>query len=1378
MIFLYLLVFLIIIVLVYYFFLQKLPLKLIAKALNAKIQVQEQSGLFSFSSLYLDAPNLYLAISDSKVYISLLGLFTRKRKLLRINISRLRLQLNKINNKKEKVDQIEINQNDDSQPSTEKKKAINSDDNSNFNNFSKNPPYFNHFDIQKQNKDEIANGNKKIVTDDKKIFSRILSMFVFYMFRFLEININKIEFITEINQQGSKKVIQKSGNFDNFKEDFKNNRYESNSDNQTNKIAIIIETSILIQYERTENSMISIEIGDSSLEINGTKKLGLQKFNFMIMIELIAIYDFLSQAKQIILSKSQFSELTVEINESIVEIKPLIISLRFFPGNCNISFSSIKVNIPYEFPQFIISFKSICLSTQFPLQKYNDYINSTRKHIEIGNDITSQPGSDNDDKKKKKKRKSSSKTSSQNSMDFDRHELKKVEATVEDFNVKIVSDHFLHLTKIYFSICDFKKLDFNVTVSSFYFHYSTLDGLKIFPVYKMLRSDRNEPRRYVFAFPLNGRVHIDDFTAKLHLTDQARVEGTSSDVTYSNGAFQFPLVKLRINKNQMAKVRKFSISSPDQTFFTFSADYVVAHDRKKVPIGNFIMNIVYAWRIIKPWASRKKYDEETLPFPIAIHVKKVCAKFHDNPINVKLATLASDVIQPFLQEKIVMQDIFNRKVSDLNFSNNQSSNAIQKLSELYFNTYRKMINKQTFHKYILKMTVTDLDAYLDSRNVAPGMENLLHKFDPTTAELHPNVSWETLEGLKVDIKIGSYIAEMMHLKQPFMEGHKATMKGTVIVAEIQDNHPIEVITNIYSQPHNAPGRATDVKLYCDLLANVDSFEFYFGGPANRLLDDFADTIVACIPQAKLDPSPPLRWWDMLRNIIRGRYVANVNHFIANIVGGTQTYDINNCVSLNAYDAKLQITEGNFMLNTNYLDLLRMKKGPIICHFPNFSTDFSINWKTHGGGNPKKHLIIPNVDLFGVEGYDTFHDFRAIEVTYTFVINFTNDKVSPFITMDVAHLSWIIDPILNLFGVNPMNDCYERKVGVDCSRKDNKPEIYFFGSLPCKINVKMSTTPTFSLRIFDHFPVENNENENDDSDKDKKRAINGTSIDVTLQNFTLDCNMKVSKSEFKINGSIFSDSVLFNATDLCIYSKFSKELSTTFMVFTGVIFKYIQEKMSIGVSNIRIIANQFNTKYLKEYLEAFFHFLPDFSNDNESQTSNDENDVKNRVRKEINRIRKSKRATLNSDGDLLTHLLRRRSSQKTITAQKGRENSIMNNSNNSFFDKFSKPLISLEVPKVEILVESLQYDARLYASLNKVILNINKEEAHDLMLVQLLVDSLSFKKNESFTNKIEIEKFDIISTSLCNLSNLAETPTNKPEENNQNNNQNNNNNANK
>ncbi|OHS96589.1 hypothetical protein TRFO_37222 [Tritrichomonas foetus] len=1174
---------LILLVILYIFVLRKLPLKFIARAINAQIKVREQNGLFSFKSLNLESKEFSLSVDNSKISVNPIGLFSEKRKLLIISISKIAVKIMEIGKHENEYDEI----------------------------------------------NNTAEAKEKIEEIKSQLFkNKLIAQIAFYCARFFDIKIQSIE-------------LEKEN--------------------------LRISSSFSFHYQRRNDVELALDVGETILSYEPQKNIKLDKFGLAVSFDLEIIYNFLFNAK-LFIANFDIKSFCLSTTQNSVTLHEGEYDISFCPGFLKIKHTSATISeIPLTLPRLAATITNLNVSIQTPTVNI-PYIQIQQAGIHL-----------------------------------------------EEFNVKIVSEHFLRLSEFDASIKDFKNFSFDAHLNSLLFHYSSLDGCEIFPLVKQVRNPVWKPIRPRLAFP-DGKLDIKSFKVKLVMTNEARIRAISSDIQYLHKSFNFPFVQLFGNKHPLAKVHNFSISSPDEIFLTFAAESVIAHDHHKVQIGWFIRNILYGWHIIKPWASGQHYDSETIPLPIHIVLKNVCLKIDDTPINRKLITLSKSIPQ-YLKEKACMRYIFDAKLNQIILSDEQIRLAEEKLDELYFQNYQEQCNKNVYHKYVVKMTAHNIDVKLDCRGLGPGMETLLYKFDPITAQCHPNTKWETLEGFKLNGRIGSFEVNMMKLKRPFMQCSNAQIEGTIILGEIEGKK-IPVKTKCYSTEFTIPGTVTDIKLYSDLSAAIGTFEWYFGGPSLKLMDEFADAFVALIPESTLDPSPSLRWWDMLRSIFRGRYTASAANVITHMIAGTTLDEQDNTLIIVTTNVHAQIREGLIKASTINLDAHRCGNGPIVAHLPNFSVEWELEWKSRSD-NPHKHLIVPDITRFDEPDYDSYRDFRATEYTWTFSFNFTSDKaMSPLITVDIAHLLYIYDPIKNLYDGSPLNESYKKKVHVQ--KKERVAELYFFGKVPSTMRLKINKGPLLSLRAFDHFPVKNS-------------AINGTSIDATLVDFGINIflDMRVL-GETIIDAEVKADALQFNATDLRLYSRFSSELSPTFMEIKDLKVTYKDDKIDMGVSSIRFAVNQFNVKYVKEYVEAALHFLPDTSSSSPSKSSSLA--VKNMP---------LKMETNTNDPDFLAQLIMRRSSEKIITAQRAKENRIISQINKSLLDSFNVEIASLNIPFIEILVESLQYDARILCTISSIEMKFNKDDKNDLYCCQLTTDSITAIESSAIDAYNETTKIDEI-----------------------------------
>lgn len=1195
---LYFLIFLIFLVLLYIIFLRKIPLKIIAKALNAQLSVDKQNGLFSFSSLNLKSDALSLNIANSNVSINPLGFLSSSFKILNVHISKISLGLLDVTKlKKQKIEKLDLDE---------------------------------EIENKNESKSENAISQTTLKSKSSQFKSKLFAQIGYYCTRIFEINIDSIEVMI-----GEKKI----------------------------------ETSFHVSYKRDESSHISIEIGDSNFNFkfhNENKLLKLHKFNLSLLFDSEIIYLTLFKPN-ILLGKVETTLIQILLDKESLTLAGGKINFNFPESQIVLKNSAIKIGIPFQLPNGIITLTNLNASIQKPLH-----------------DIPSLA-------------------------------LNELLAHFDELNVQVVSEHFLKICNFDGSLKSFKDPKFDISLDSINIHYSSLDGLQFFPLVKQLRKPKWTPIRIKFKFP-EGHGIIKSLKIKLTMTDLAIVNGRASNVEYKDKKFTFPLVLAYGNNERVGKIFNFGISSPDQEYLTFTADELHLHDRHKINVGWFLRNLIYGWYIIKPWASGNYYDSETIPFPLRITVSKTYLKIDDTPVNKELISLAP-IISQFLKEKACMKYIFDSKVNRSSLTDKQKVLAEKKLQELYFQNYSDLCKKLHPHKYIIKLFVTNIDVKLESRNLAPGMENLIYSFDPTTAELHPNTKWRTLEGFKIDATIGTAIVESMKLKKPFVEGSNAKLKGTIIIGEIQ-GEDIPVKVNVCNQEFTVLASATDVKLYSDLNLMVGNVSWYFGGPALKILDDFADAIVGLIPVNPLDPSPQLRWWDMLRNIFRGRYTGFVNTFITYLIAGNYLNEQDDVAVVIVNSCHVNVSEGLIKADCKFVNMTRKIDGPMILHLPNLTVECMIKWKSLSD-NPHKHLIIPDVSRFNEPDYDTFEEFRATEYEWDFLIFFTNDKtVSPFITIDIAHLLWLYEPIKNLYDGSKLNEAYERKTHF--KKKERRAKLYYFGRVPGVYKCKMNNVPMLCLRAFDHFPVKN-------------YHINGTSIDISLVKFNLDMtlNLRVYKCP-KIEGSIESKGLLFDCTDLKLYSRFKSELSPTFLMIDDIVCSYIEDKIKASVSKIKFAFNQLNIKYLTEYIDAVLHFLPDLtsslstpkpSSQSNTQKIKDEQSLNSSTNKNSSRTENKKENTP-EDPDFLSRLINRRNEEKVITTKRAEENRINSQMKKSKLENFTTSVCVMVVPSIEILVESMQYDARILAALSAITIHVDKDEKQDLYSCQLRAQSLS------------------------------------------------------
>lgn len=1042
---------------------------------------------------------------------------------------------------------------------------------------------------------------------------------------------------------------------------------------------IHVESSFSFSYKRKDHLEIQIGIGDTKTKIKN-HDCSISKFDFSFDIEL-DIFQSLLFNQHIFLAKIDIPTFNIATTDKSITLPEGIFNVSFYPYSFLWKYTSITLQFNLPIPKAELTLKNLNISLQLPTKEI--------PHISV----------------------------------------KELATSFEELNISIISEHFLNITNFEGYIESLRKPKFRVSINSILFNFSTLDGLQIFKLVKEFRKPVWTPLRIKFAFP-EGTGQINSIKTKLHMTDLAIIEVHTTDlIKYEDKQLIMPRVTVLGNSEKLGNLQHFTISSPDEEYFTFSAKQLKLHDKHNIHIGWFLRNLIYGWYIIKPWASGKHYDSETIPFPIRIIVDKARLKIDDTPINSKLLALSSS-IQSFLKEKSCMKYIFDSKIAKANLNAEQIKTAQEKLDSLYFQNYKDMTSKLSYHKYLLVLDLTNVEVKLDSRGLAPGMENLIYKFDPITQQLHSGTKWFTLEGIMINGSVGSCKLDVMNFKKPFVQGTDISLNGTLILGEnTADTVPHKV--TVSSQEFIVPGNVTDVKLYSDMKLSTGTVEWYFGGPLLKILDDIADAIIRLIPPTVLDPSPQLRWWDKLRAVFRGRYSVSLSTFITHIISGDDFREQDDNATLTLNNSLLNFSEGLIKIYSKTMDMTRMEHGPCVLHVPEFSTEVYLKWTTNGD-NPHKHMVTPDVNQFSDPCYDSYNEFRATSYHCDVLVHFVNDmKQSPFISVDIAHLFWILEPLKNVAGGNPLNEVYQKKIHGE--KPERRPDLYYFGKMPCTYKLSISNIPVFSLRTYDHFPVENN-------------PINVSSVDISFANFTINSTLDRSNPELMdISASIESQSVLFNCTDLKYYARFQQELSPTVMEILDLNLNYSDHQIEANLSKIKIDINQFNFTYLKEYIEAVRHFLPNFNNNKEEPKAFIPR-PKHENLKMLDLVRPSQNDNMANDSNFLDILLNRNSYEKIITTKRAEENRIMNQMNRSVLDDYPDDVLAITIPLIEITIESMQYDAQMIVSISPINITVNSDEFRNLYAFHALVDCLAIRSN-SFTeiqnNQSELIKIQTI-----------------------------------
>ena len=1040
-----------------------------------------------------------------------------------------------------------------------------------------------------------------------------------------------------------------------------------------------LSTSIELKYSRKEEAKVTFKIGDSELK-RGDLSYKFSEFSLCLSASLQVISSFLAASKFILLIYTAIRKFVFKTEKRTLSIMPIELETVFNSGTVRLKTTRFDFTINMDLPLSEVSIYDLMVDVAYPVDPLPDAV-----------------------------------------------KMRNLYCGLRELNVSLISERFLNVQRLNVILEDFRQPDlFDVSVDTVELNYTSLDGKNLFQIVKPLRGPWKGESRPVLAFP-NGHAKINTLQVQLTMTDIAVIRAETNSVTLEDRCVNLPQVRVWFRQSHIGTITGFRLSSPDQTFLTFEALKLEVVDDHTIVFNEFIENIIYGWKIIKPLVSRGIFDSETLPLPFHIIVKKAAVNIDDTNVNRKLVQLAK-VMPAFLKDKVVLQHILTHKVQQLNFGEKDKAKAQEQLDKLVMSNYRKMYSQLKFHTWSYYLRVYDIDVKLDSRDVV-NKQNIIWKLSPATAERYPNPHWDTLEGLRISGTIRSLALRSIDLQHPMFEAKNVTGNALLIIGEISDGNCIYRKATVCGETFDIDRTLTPCKLYSDVKIELDYFKWYLGGAYMRILDGFSDVISGFIPVSE-DPSPEMKWWDKIRSMFWGRYEVKAKEILSNFVGGTSHYNQDDQILADAKTVHGVLGDGLWDISVEVLNLYRKENGPLLGHFPALTLIVSFIWDTPCG-DQRQHIFFPDMSRLEEPGYDTYDQFRATGLAATFKMIMKRDNLTPCVEADFAHLRWLFDPLVNLFLSPVINEPNTVKYGIVMPKPP--PKFLRLSDLKTSWKLVILDTPTVSARLFDHFPVENSK-------------FFCSSVDITLVKPSISFELQKCKDDLKPIIELSAESITLNATDIPISEKFTRTGSTTFCIISNPLITY-DEKLQANMAGIKLYGNQFYVQYLYEFGKAMFSVfetsspLGVLSDDTPTaSTTAPAAPPKIAARKSVN----SKRT---ENKGLLNHLLKRGVSQRSITVEEGKMKlkERIGEGPKTEMDRYSEIFGVVQIPSIQFVFESLLVDARVYLSILDMNVTLSRCPKDGNMAAQLFMTSLCVAPNIGFDplpSELETKLVDI------------------------------------
>ena len=1038
-------------------------------------------------------------------------------------------------------------------------------------------------------------------------------------------------------------------------------------------------------YTRKNGSMIEFAHGTITFSLPKVGEFIIDPAVYKICIDSIFLLKAIGMKHYLFNMIVSHNKIVLEIDENNVTISSFSIQPNFNPGLITFEFPDIKIKLPFKLMKCKLSIDELRTQLIYPFTPVKNLTFNELFIRIIGIKISS---------------------------------ITEDLFTINEFSLK--KQHLLDKDEKPIFLVD--KLALN---------YNSLDGMELFQIVPKLRSEKYEPSRITFDLP-DLDFTINAITAILKFTDKCTLSASSENFTYKKGKATFPVVKGYLNDVPMIKGHNLQIFSQDKTFLDIQLDKACFHHRNKVNVADFIDNLVYGYYLIKPFVSRGIFDSETLPFPIRIKADLFQFKVDDDVPNASLIQIVKK-IPTMMKESVVLKYILNLKMEQCHLTDKQKVLANHKLGELIFHNYRKAIGTLKLKKK-LDMKATGIVAELDSRDFT-GMVGKLQTFDPAIKEFYPNVEWETLEGLQAEGKLEKLEMSCFDLPDPIIAVEGLRVKGPIVFAEVKCNDLVDINFTLNGKEFTVKKSAADLKFYSDLYMSASQATIIYGNSMLKTYDAFGDVFSTLFPDGQ-DPSPPLKWWDKLRSMFRGKYTFAIETFMINSLGSRNQYDTRDVLNCVFTKATVTFEEEVSRIKSDMFQAFRGHGGPILIHFPKFSCNVTFTWQ-QDNDDKRKHLMIPDVSKFNDPNYDTHAPFRAKGFDVDMEMDFQSDEYTPYVSLDYAHLEWLISPIMLYFDTDPLEECYAKKYGI----KLPKPTALMHLTDLNQVYTIRFNVPVLSCRIFDHFPAID------------KTTINGTSCDVSFTKPNFNCRMEFPKEgENEYDIGIISPAIHVNATDLGEYAKTTKVLTTTIVEILDLEARY-GITSNVSVSSIKVYLNQILAMYISEFTKSFIHIMNKKAAQKEAdlkkakQKQQQQQIQQNMQISQYDDEDSSSQSTsfsqsstttsvsdtvrTNSDGqDLLSHLMRRRSDQRLATVL-GQKHKYKRSTKIENLDAYPKVLFSATVPLLKVIVESMTYEADLFAIIKGAKFVFKENDERTLYAAEAQLQTASIYHNFGF-----------------------------------------------
>jgi hypothetical protein len=668
-------------------------------------------------------------------------------------------------------------------------------------------------------------------------------------------------------------------------------------------------------------------------------------------------------------------------------------------------------------------------------------------------------------------------------------------------------------------------------------------------------------------------LRMEFFNLRAKLADGAELDLSAPNLSYKDRRLEIPAVAIRANRADVLVLKEISLYIADGEILGVDLKKLRFRDRHVLSLEHFLVKCLGGWRLIAPLILRPRIDRESLPFPLRITADAVLIQFDESKLNSSLSR-ASRVMPGNLSDAFVRTFLLAKKLHERAMAPSVGAELIRKLRQVQFQEYRKQLTAISPHKYNFVLSFTKVVVSLDSTGLVMKLANL-HELDIATKDCCPNTEWLSIIGLNVNARCSEFSITAFDIDTPIMHCTNLRFSGPVLVAEPKAPAAISLHFQIEGKSYSSLKNPMKLRLYSDLLIEGDAFYYYFGRCYQAVYQELMIVIAQVIPYGA-DPSPRLAWFDLLRMQFRGRYCFNFDSWEVRLAGTESYRNSGNYLAVQIGRFHLFTREGNISFSCSCCTTTRFfehRPGPNLCEFASTIISMRFHWVTRTGatsGDARRHILTPDVSQFSATGYDTYANFRCTEVVVDdCTVSFDDtEAVTPCVTVDFAHLEWLVHPLVLIGEAATRKGQLAKKLGF---KHIPRLPIKYMDEVHRRGHVRI-VGHEFIVRIFDSFPIK------------EARQVQRASLELRLTDVQAAFEFSLALARKEHSGTFRSGGITLRAPDVARYAT-GKQTAPSQLLLIRSLTATLGERAVLNLEEIVVAFNQLAVRYLHDFAAA-------------------------------------------------------------------------------------------------------------------------------------------------------------------------------------------------